>query len=357
MGTGSSQNQHTTNTPAATSPTAFSQKAAAPATATPKADMLTDPSGTIVFDTSSGISLEEQKEILAGINSMTGGSRMVGEAPVTKAKKKGFLFPLFVNIGAVIILAAGLYLLSVIHVQDEQEIRSNTASFGLTERMLIREIRQGANPATDELMQLSGERDRASRIESLMSGFFTRVNNQIEEGRLNEASATLSEMKEFLDTPLFLSVRSLEAGRQNYLIAIDALGRSVSEAILLRETALGGTTIFTEALAELNARYAALEEENAALSARSSGIAEGIAEKEEQLRRFESANINQQETLNRRDTELVSLRNEKDENERKISDLNIRLAESIASREELQRQHNDLQARLDAAMRLFQPDN
>ena len=36
-----------------------------------------DPSFDIVFDRSSGISLEEQQEILAGINAMTGGSRLV----------------------------------------------------------------------------------------------------------------------------------------------------------------------------------------------------------------------------------------------------------------------------------------
>ena len=52
-----------------------------------------EPSGAVVFDTSSGISLEEQQEILSGINAMSGGSRLVPEAAVTEAKKRGFLFP------------------------------------------------------------------------------------------------------------------------------------------------------------------------------------------------------------------------------------------------------------------------
>ena len=55
---------------------------------------------TIAFDSSSGISLEEQQEILAGINAMAIGSRVVPQAAVTEAKKRGAMFPLFVNIGA-----------------------------------------------------------------------------------------------------------------------------------------------------------------------------------------------------------------------------------------------------------------
>ena len=111
-------------------------------TNTVQTNQVTDPSGTIVFDHSSGISLEEQQEILAGINAMTGGNRLATEAAVPKAKKRGFLFPLFVNAGAVILLAAGFLLLSHFHVQEEQGIRESSATLGLTERALIQEIRQ-----------------------------------------------------------------------------------------------------------------------------------------------------------------------------------------------------------------------
>ncbi|MCL2319980.1 MAG: hypothetical protein FWC45_07835 [Treponema sp.] len=105
------------------------------------AGQLSDPSG-IVFDTSSGISLEEQQEILTGINAMAGGNRLAPAAAVTKPKKKGFLFPLLVNAGALVLLAAGFVLLSHFHGQDEQSIRESSAALGLTERKLIQEIRQ-----------------------------------------------------------------------------------------------------------------------------------------------------------------------------------------------------------------------
>ena len=322
---------------------------------------VTDPTGTVAFDTSSGISIEEQQEILEVINTITGGSRLVPETSDAKPKKKGFLFPLFVNMAAIIILAAGFYFLSRVHVQDEQEIRSNSADLGLTERKLIQEIRAGANPALDQLMQLSNERERAAGIENLVAGFFTRVNKQIAEGQFTEASATLSETRQFLNAPAFAGIRSLESGRRSHLTAIEALERIVSETRRIKEEAAGGSSALGEALAEMNTRYAALEEQSSALNAQGSGRdsfikeQEGrITEQELKIRQLESANLNQQETLNRRDTELVGLRNERTEKELQISALNVRLSEQIAQKEELQRQHNDLQARLDAAMRLFQ---
>ncbi|MCL2373685.1 MAG: hypothetical protein FWC65_00385 [Treponema sp.] len=101
---------------------------------------MTDPSG-VVFDSASGISLEEQQEILDGINAMTGTGRLVSDAPVTAAKKRGIMFPVLVNSAAVVILAAGFFLLSHFHVQEEQSIRESSATLGLTERALIQEIR------------------------------------------------------------------------------------------------------------------------------------------------------------------------------------------------------------------------
>ena len=99
----------------------------------------------IVFDTTSGISLEEQKEILAGIDAMAVGSRVVSKAPETNAKKKGYLFPLAVNLCALVIFGFGFLLLTIFHGHGEQQIRQTTAVLGLTERMLIQEIRLETN--------------------------------------------------------------------------------------------------------------------------------------------------------------------------------------------------------------------
>jgi hypothetical protein len=75
----------------------------------------------IVFDEKSGISIEEQKEILSRINGITDKNRISlshnivdvkpGKNPVVNAKKSGSLFPLIVNLSALAILAVGGFLL------------------------------------------------------------------------------------------------------------------------------------------------------------------------------------------------------------------------------------------------------
>ena len=99
----------------------------------------------IVFDTTSGISIEEQEEILEEINAMSAGNRVVSKAVQPAAKKKDYVFPLTANIGAIVFLGLGLFLIFIFHGSSEQEIRENIAVLGQTERMLIQEIRQETN--------------------------------------------------------------------------------------------------------------------------------------------------------------------------------------------------------------------
>ena len=99
-------------------------------------------SDVVVFDSSSGISLEEQQEILDGINAMTAKNTLATQLPEAKAKKKGILFPVLVNVAAVLLLASGFFALSRFHFHEEQNIRQASATLGITERALIQEIRQ-----------------------------------------------------------------------------------------------------------------------------------------------------------------------------------------------------------------------
>ena len=105
-------------------------------------DQSTDPSGVIIFDTTSGISLEEQQEILDGINTASNRNRLVSEAVVTEAKKKDYHFPLLINIAAIVIFALGSLLLTLFYRHDVEAIRESSSALGITERKLIQEIRE-----------------------------------------------------------------------------------------------------------------------------------------------------------------------------------------------------------------------
>jgi chromosome segregation ATPase len=115
----------------------------------------------ITIDETSGISAEEQREILEQINSITEKNRrslshgeserqFAGtESPARKketwrfsAKKKGGLFPVVVNIAAVVVVVAGLFLLLFFHRRTEREIRKNSSLYSTAERALIEEIRR-----------------------------------------------------------------------------------------------------------------------------------------------------------------------------------------------------------------------
>jgi len=431
---------------------------------------LSDETGAIVFDTTSGISIEEQQEILAGINAMASGrmlpagNRLSPEMAVTKAKKNGFLFPLFVNIGALVLLVSAFVLLAFLNSNDEQEMRESSSTLGFTELMLIQQLRQdtdsqirekenqinevllklqaidaeykslqmsvedttaeqkqraasllilqeeyqrtlfGLNEekagiledsrqreadlraqaeerakvfssrrepelseldvAMEELKKLGTEQERVNRAEREMNGFYVLLNSQIENGRLAEARDTIKSMKEFLNAPSLVGVRVFDTRKQTYLAAIAALEKvtaSYDGGDVIQTTAL------EETIAELEAQNTALERSLAAFTAAGADqnkiIAEYaatlrrlestnsdqnkiIAEYSAALRRLESSNAEQKDTLNRKDSEIQLLRAEIAQREQRVSELNS----SIAT---LQTQYDDLQRRMDAAVKAF----
>jgi chromosome segregation ATPase len=430
-------------------------------------NQINDETGTILFDTASGISLEEQQDILAGINAMAGGSRLTPEAAVTKPKKKGFLFPLFVNIGALVLLISGFALLGFFNGNDEQEIRESRSTLGLTERMLIQEIRQetdrqirekenqiddvllklqavdaeykelqisvetmtaaqkqraavllvlqeeyqrtlfGLNEekagiledsrqreadlraqaeeraktfsslaepgrseldaAMEEFKTLGTEQERANRAEMEMKGFYSLLNFQIETGRLDEAKDTIRSIREFLNAPSLRGIRVFEARKQTHLSAIDAMEKVIETSggvVVIQDTSQ------EEAIAELKVQNAALERSLAAFTATGADqnkiIAEYstamsrlessnadqnkiIAEYSATLNRLESSNAGRQDTINKQDSEIQMLRTEIAQREQRVSELNS----SIAT---LQAQYDDLQRRMEAAIKAFYGD-
>ena len=325
-------------------------------------EQLMDPGGEIVFDTSSGISMEEQQEILAGINAMTSGHRFTGrrlggqslgenslvsEPFISDAKKKGFLFPLFVNIGALFFLVSGFVLLSLFQINNVQEIRRSGAVLGSTERKLIQEIRQETNQAArDELSRLGAEQERSNRAEAQMSGFYVTVNSQISDGRMAGAAGTLRAMRDFLDAPSLQGIRSLEARKQTHLAAISAMEKLV---FMSNGQAQG------ESLMDLQARNTALEHmvealerEVAAFTSVGTEQVRIISEYVAAIRELETLNANQQQTLNWRDSEIQSLRTEMI---RQASELNNNItALKTQHEEELLRQANDYQRRMELAV-------
>ena len=116
----------------------------------------TSSSAEIVIDASSGISEDEQREILVQINGiaeknrrslasgMADGGTETGDGSKRryKAQKNGGLFPILVNLFALAALAGGFFGLYTLQSGVEIDAREGTRVFNTGERALIEEIRR-----------------------------------------------------------------------------------------------------------------------------------------------------------------------------------------------------------------------
>ena len=94
-----------------------------------------------------------------------------------EALKKG-LFPFFINAGAFVLLAAGIMLLIMFQQSSAEGIRESGTVIGITERVLIREIRNETNARLNEkesaieamnnrIAEVDAELERLSSLEAL----------------------------------------------------------------------------------------------------------------------------------------------------------------------------------------------
>jgi len=102
----------------------------------------------VFFDEKSGISIDEQKEILSQINGIAEknkqslSSGVINKNEKVAAKKNSAVFPLAVNAAAIIILLGGALSLFIINGKMDTQVRTGNAVYNLTERALIEEIRR-----------------------------------------------------------------------------------------------------------------------------------------------------------------------------------------------------------------------
>jgi chromosome segregation ATPase len=401
--------------------------------------------GDIVFEKNSGISEEEQQEILAGINgiaeknhrSLSGaaqGSRFV-------VRKKGGLFPALVNAAAALFLVGGFFFLSSFQGKEDVLVRQGTKVYNSAERALIDEIRKetssqieakeneisliiskmeeidsqlqglysanmeltadqraaGENlrrlqdeyrvglstlqdersrilensrareaslsaqlearnrefaaasrqseaaldAAQRELALLSREQENAANIEAQLGAYLAAINEFIQKGHLDNAANSLSNMRQFLNTPAFQSFRSIQARKAFYAQSIDSLEALIQE---LRKTipaeglpaAREQEEEAQKALEELQAKNAQLEEENRRLNR---SIASGnprdsgrLSELETQASRLRTQNNEQAAQLQEKDQAIAAqdnaireLRTQNSAQEERITNLDNQL--------------------------------
>jgi len=104
----------------------------------------------VVFDEKSGISVEEQQEILSKINGIAEKNRKLLSQTtqisngkiIINAQKSGAGFPLAVNIAAAGVLLIGIIFMFLFYGRKDSQVRIGKAVYDIAERTLIEEIRK-----------------------------------------------------------------------------------------------------------------------------------------------------------------------------------------------------------------------
>ncbi|MCL2190410.1 MAG: hypothetical protein FWB79_00280 [Treponema sp.] len=363
-----------------------------------------DAGSEIVIDASSGISVEEQQEILVQINgiaeknrrALSSGTETAGSPGSRfKAKKNGGLFPVLVNVFALAVLAGGFFALYSFQSEANIQAREGTRVFSDMERALIDEIRRETNSlleakdseinmillslgdvetqlqeliigsevltleqeaireqlvtqqeerlaalaqareershileearsreamlqaqldarvreitavadrhsadldaARAELAQVSREQAQAAAVEAQISAFFANIHAQVAENRADEAGQTIASLREFINSPAFHGVRAIQARRDLYVQASDALETLLEESRVAQQAMIAGALPpDREAEARLEGEVARLEAElesaREALVAGDAGAAQHITQLQGSVSSLQSAN-------------------------------------------------------------------
>jgi hypothetical protein len=97
-----------------------------------------------VFDESSGISKEDQKDILSQIEKVATESKIQVHPDVfqIKAIKRGVLFPIVINLSAALALAAGIVTLYLLFQRGEEQLLESARGITTAEGKLLEELKR-----------------------------------------------------------------------------------------------------------------------------------------------------------------------------------------------------------------------
>ena len=402
----------------------------------------------IVFDEKSGISVEEQRDILTAINSISEKNRKaLASTDETagknrfKAKKTGGFFPILVNVAAVVFLAVGFLLLSSFHGKTEAGVKEGNLVFSAAERALIDEIRKETalrisakeneiqqfisrmanvdselqelyssrqeltaeqrmaearllaqqeeyraylavlqeerskileeshanetrlraqleararehaaamerssaelDSALNELAKLSREQDRAAIIEAQLGGGLAAAFDLIGRGELSQASMSLENLRNFINTRAFQTVRTIQNRKEFYLQTINSMEALLLEAKKYQQAGLGlsATDSETERVIadlrkkneELEASVAGLNKSLNALSSGSSGQVQRLRELETESNVLRSEKAVLEAAISEKDRSIAAIQTERDTLNRTVTARNntIRSIETI----------------------------
>jgi hypothetical protein len=150
-----------------------------------------------ILDEKSGISKEDQKEILEEIEKVSRESRIsvTPETMAIKAMKKGFLFPLLVNILFVLLLAGGGFTLYTLFQRGETVLMEEGGAIASAEGKLIEELKRESEAA------LQAKNREINQIQSQLQDI-DKQRQELQSGMDEKIAAREAELRSALEAEL-----------------------------------------------------------------------------------------------------------------------------------------------------------
>ena len=150
------------------------------------------------FDPDSGISREDQKEILQEIEKVATESRIAAtpEHFAVKAVKRGILFPVVVNLAAVAALAIGLATFWLLFQRGETELAKERTGSITAAGMLIEELKKESEAQLQEKnQQINQIQGQLAQIDKEKQGLQATMDEKVRERESQLRSAVAAELE------------------------------------------------------------------------------------------------------------------------------------------------------------------
>jgi hypothetical protein len=138
---------------------------------------------SIVFDPKSGISQEDQKDIVKNINQIMQSSKIKVSADLFKIKalKRGIGFPFVVNLAGIVILAVGVFVLWFFFQQNEAKIASGQGGAGseALREILATQKQQAEEALSKKNQEIQGIQSNLQKVNSDLSSLKDNMSSEI----------------------------------------------------------------------------------------------------------------------------------------------------------------------------------
>ncbi|MDR0656084.1 MAG: hypothetical protein LBG22_07195 [Treponema sp.] len=131
---------------------------------------------------------------------------------------------------------------------------------------LAQESNAALNAARAELERLATEQQKVQAIEGQLGGYYGSIRSLISGGRYADAEQTLIRMKDFINTAAFRALKTFQSRREIHLEAIASLEALAAAALKAGGPSSAPPEDAEKALADLEAKNAALQAEKESLS-------------------------------------------------------------------------------------------